>query len=237
MPKAKKKRAAKVLPPFTAADLEKFKTRARNGILASKADYDNAVALYVQELKKQKYAERAIKGDAKHWWKNNMEDLCPWRTALRDYAILKTFTVPTPEMNFDDFGATELDLAITYANDKGIPIPADPRLLTIDFIDDQGTPCSKPFPQCSYSELLLAVHGVARRLKHPPKLDPADQAWIEIAWKTLHYVDNPKKQFIGVREGDIAYWSLLRIPEGQLPWALNDLAKALNDFYASGTNS
>jgi hypothetical protein len=234
MPKAKKKRTARALPPITQAELGQFKERAREGIKDPKAEYDYAVALYVKELKKEKYSERAKKGDAKHWWEGNLQDLCLWKDALRDLRILKAFPVPDPKSNFAAFGAVELDLGITYANDKGIPIPADPRLLAIDFLDDDGEPTHKMFPDCSYSELLLAVHGVERKHKHPVKLEPADKEWLDIALKTLRDcdVESPENHFIGRPEGENAFWSLLRISNGQIKAVLNGLSQAINDFYA-----
>jgi hypothetical protein len=188
----------------------------------------------VLKLKKQKYAERTrLRSGPGKWWKANLHQTCPWRTARRDYNVFRTFTVPSAEVNFQ-FGAKELDLAIEYAKDKKIPLPPDPRTLTIEFTDDGGTPCSKLFPDCSYSELLLAVHGAERKHKHPIKLEPSDKAWLDLACKTLAKcsVDNPQKHFIGKPEGDNAFWSLLRISNGQLKAVLNGLSQAIDDFYA-----
>jgi hypothetical protein len=233
----KKKGKASALPPITQAELDQFKKRAREGIGDPKAEFDYAVALFLGELKHQKYAERAKKGNAKHWWEENLDDLCPWTEASRDYRILKTFPVPHAKENFAAFGAVELNLAITYALDKGILIPKDPRLLAIDFIDDDGHPTHKMFPDCRYSELLLAVHGVERKHNRPPKLDPVDKEWLDLAVKTLRDCDvvSPEKHFIGRPEGDNAFWSLLRISNGDIKAVLNGLSQAINDFYARGT--
>jgi hypothetical protein len=93
----KEKPRARALPPITQAQLDQFKRRAREGIADPKAEYDYAAALFVNELKKQKYSERARKGVAKKWWKENIEDLCPWKYALKGSTHLQGVPYPGPE--------------------------------------------------------------------------------------------------------------------------------------------
>jgi hypothetical protein len=228
------RKVTRALPPLAPGALDQFKKRARDALSSTKAMFDYASAIYLRELKKQKYVERSSKGDAKKWWKSNLEDLCPYRLANDNLKLVKAFPKPDAEKNFAEFASSKLDLALRYCHGNGIDVPPDPRDLTVQFVDDDGRKQTKPFPQCAFSELLLAVHGRDRApdSKRPGrKLDKDQQGMLDAARQSISgFIENPERRVVAEWEGEVLHFSVLKIPEGSWGNALDAMAQAVNAF-------
>jgi hypothetical protein len=164
------------------------------------------------------------------WWDDQVPGDVASRTAERYYRVSRFFGLA----QFRQFGVVRLELVIVWCSMKGIEVPKDPSQVQITWIAD-GKEVTAPFSDCTYDDMLAAVHphhALPQPGSKPRKLDKRLPEWtkkfVSLVQNRLHEHMNGdlgKVQFVVKGTRKAPSYSLLNVSESELFEVLDILSK------------